>query len=366
MVYLVIVLGGSYVALLVVAAAGWARAMAAPLPAKVNTELVTVIVPARNEAHRLRTLLNDLALQRHASFEVIVVDDHSQDDTYSIAAEYQHADERFHVVHGLGEGKKQAIAEAVARARGTIVVTTDADCRVPPGWLETISAEFYDASVQLVFGGVRMASHNFFASMQAIEFSSLIGSGAAAAALQHPIMCNGANLAYRKAAFEAVNGYEGNAHIASGDDEFLLRKIAAKFPRSIRFAHGRGAVVSTLPCGTLRELAQQRLRWAGKWRHNGSVLARAMAVYVLLVQLLVLACAGFLFVATGPLQIAAAIFLCVKLLLEAAFLTMVARRLEIRWNWLAFMSLQIVYPFYIVLTGLLSLAAPTHWKGRRV
>jgi hypothetical protein len=71
----------------------------------------------------------------------------------------------------------------------------------------------------------------------------LVGSGACAMMIGKPNMCNGANIAYPKAVFEEVNGFDGNEHIASGDDEFLMHKIAEKYPNQIVFAHYQPNIV---------------------------------------------------------------------------------------------------------------------------
>ena len=64
-----------------------------------------------------------------------------------------------------------------------------------------------------------------FGQLQELEFMSLIAASAGAASVGLPIMCNGANLAYRKNAFEEINGYGADQKFASGDDMFLLMKI---------------------------------------------------------------------------------------------------------------------------------------------
>ena len=101
----------------------------------------------------------------------------------------------------------------------------------------------------MVIGAVRIKpTHSFFSKLQVIEFSSLIASAAATLTLGFPTMCNGANLAYRKTTFVEVNGFDGNAHIASGDDEFLMRKVVKKFgAKSLKFLRDFNAVVTTNP-----------------------------------------------------------------------------------------------------------------------
>ena len=87
--------------------------------------------------------------------------------------------------------------------------------------------------------------------------AGLIGSG-------WPLICNGANIAYRKKVFNEVGGLKDNLHLASGDDEFLMQKIARETKYKIRFCPEREAVVLTEPSNTLKSFYNQRKRWASK------------------------------------------------------------------------------------------------------
>ena len=169
--------------------------------------MVSIIVAARNENGIIDHLLKDLAAQAYPSFEVIVVDDHSDDGMASSIANIIRNHPRFTLLHADGYGKKQAITRGVEAAKGSIIMTTDADCRVTPHWISEMTLNFLNGETQLVFGGVTMQGETFFAHVQSIEFATLIATGAATAALGHPTMCNGANLAFRKAAFKEVDGF---------------------------------------------------------------------------------------------------------------------------------------------------------------
>lgn len=325
---------------------------------------ISVVVAARNEEKNIEALLHDLSRQRYASYEVIIVDDHSHDNTLQRAQYVTKEYTSFSIISSTHTGKKLALTEGVKHAQGSIIVTTDADCRVPAHWLSAIAIYFQQPEVKMVFGGVRMEQKNFFDDLQAIEFGSLIGSAAATAAMGYPTMCNGANIAYRKAVFEEVNGYSGNTHVSSGDDEFLMRKIKALYPTGIYFVNDEQAVVTTQPNETVGAFIRQRLRWAGKWRHNTSVYTTLLAVYIFLIQAITLVCWTLLFFYDGRLQVTALLFLTVKTLTEFLFLRSVCRFLRCRWNGLAFITLQFIYPFYVTGIGLFAHFIPQQWKGR--
>src|SRR5690606_26866381 len=122
--------------------------------------------------------------------------------------------------------KKAAIETGIELAQGTWIACTDGDCRLSPLWLHSFSQMIYDRQPKFISGPVLYHPvQTLWQQVQALEFSALIGMGAASIGLQNPTMCNGANLAYEKDAFLLVNGFAGNEQVPSGDDEFLLHKI---------------------------------------------------------------------------------------------------------------------------------------------
>src|SRR5690349_19209623 len=251
-----------YFLFLIMMLAGWKRAMNVPeaeFPPK--DLMISVVVPVRNEELTISNLLSHLSLQEYRNFEIIIVNDDSEDETLWMVNQAQLRN--LTVIHNPGKGKKAAITAGVRAARGSIVVTTDADCTVSTQWLTNMRVPFRDQEVMMAFGGVRMeGSGSFFDSLQAMEFAGLIGVGASTAALGAPTMCNGANLAFRKKVFGEVKGFEDNLSIPSGDDEFLMRKIHSLYPDGIRFVHAADAVVTTRTQPDREALLNQRVRWA--------------------------------------------------------------------------------------------------------
>lgn len=350
-----------YFLLLMMLLVGWKKAMSVPLGEPTGKEpLISVIIPVRNEEMTISKILGNLIAQEYKNFEVIIVNDDSEDETLWMASQCDL--KNINIIHNKGVGKKAAIASGVAAARGSIIVTTDADCSVSPAWLKVIRAQFRDPKTMFAFGGVRMEGESgFFDALQAMEFASLIGVGASTAALRAPTMSNGANLAFRKKVFGEVKGYQGNVQIPSGDDEFLMRKVRAVYPGGIRFINHPDAIVTTRTQPTPEAFFNQRIRWASKWRYNSSRDTKALAVAVALFQVAFIA--NWVLVFT-PLILQSLFFIVVKMILEAAILLQVCRFLRTRWNWLAFFSLQVVYPFYVIGVAAASFFRPFEWKHR--
>lgn len=335
----------------------------------------SVLIAARNEGLTLPLLLDDLRQQTllDARFEVIIVDDDSADNTAAVV--HAAAPNSLFVLHlirlqnqpGALTGKKAALQAALNVASAPWVVCTDADCRVGPDWLRSYASVIQtDAAVKFVSGPVLLTGDkSLFGGLMGLEFAGLIGVGAATIGQGQPTMCNGANLAYRRDAFAAVQGFAGNEHVASGDDEFLLHKLHAAFPGSIRFLKAPEAIVCTAGPPTFRALLAQRVRWASKWRYYEQKAPQRLAMLVLganvsvFTGLLLL----FAFPQLWPWILAAWI---VKLGADAWFLTPVLSFFG-RQRWLSYIGLlQIAYAPYALLTGLLGLRGEYVWKGRRM
>lgn len=357
-----------YYLLLILVLAVWGKK--AHYPDRVFPALrVSVIIPVRNEQQTITHLLDDLKCQTSPPLEVIVVDDHSTDDTLQTVTTWmQHGAPlavRIIRLSGAESGKKTAITKAVAHARGDVIVTTDGDCRVGERWLHSVSRCLASENIKLVAGAIRLETGSFFGEMQQLEQAALTGITAAFIALRRPVMCNGANLAYRKEVFNEVNGYEGNHHIASGDDEFLLRKIAGNYPRGVVFNSDAHSIITTRQAPSVSEFMNQRLRWAGKWHPGTPGISTVLALFVFVFHLTYI---SLPFLAMGWVLSVGMISMLVliKLILEFICIARVTRWLTVRADIHAFMAWQFLYSPYVVFFGLASRVLKASWKGRKI
>ena len=174
-----------YMIMLILLIVGWQRTMRKQeLPSPGHQKSISVVVPFRNEARNIRKLIDSLKDLRYPNekFEVLLVDDHSEDDSYATVSEAISAHSNFAVLK-LPEnviGKKSALTHGIKNSQSEIIVTTDADCEVNPQWLAVLNESFKVEKVKLTFGGVQLVGDgDFFFSLQALEFSSLIGSAIA-------------------------------------------------------------------------------------------------------------------------------------------------------------------------------------------
>ena len=343
-----------------------------------ETLKISVIIPVRNEAKNILFLLQDLEKQTYPKhkFEVIIADDDSTDDTLKIVQAFQKNTDINLIINQLPpktnntSPKKRAIDSSIKLANGQLITTTDGDCRVGEKWLESIANFQTQTGAYLVSCAVTFefaqAPYSIINDIQIIEFASLVGSGACAMFIQKPNMCNGANLTYLKSIFYEVNGFSGNEDLASGDDEFLMHKIAAKYPDKVKFLKDQNTIVETHAHSSWRSFYNQRKRWASKWKHYNNWQTTALAVFVFVANLIVLLAFSFwLFDFISTKIFFQTLFL--KFSAEFVFLILVIsflRKKSLIW---LIPFVQVIYPLYVVFFGLVAQKQGEYvWKGRKL
>jgi cellulose synthase/poly-beta-1,6-N-acetylglucosamine synthase-like glycosyltransferase len=330
--------------------------------------LVSVLVPARNEAANIGVLLTALRAQQYPASrtEIIVIDDHSEDRTAAIVQAFSEVTLLRLQEDGIIAYKKKALEKGVALASGELVLCTDADCIPGPHWVEQLVAAYQKSRAAFIAAPVLLQyRENWLGYLQALDFMVLQGITGAGLQSGHLLMANGANLAYPKMIFHEVNGYAGTDHIASGDDFFLLHKIADHYPERIVYLKSKQAIVTTAAQETWGCFLQQRIRWASKSTHykKGRLQAVLSLVWCYNVVLLLLALGGLLdsrslFIFIGGWLI--------KTLLEWSFVSEVASFFDRKALLKKFFWLQPLHIVYTVVAGALGLKGNYRWKGRTV
>ncbi|MBN3035333.1 MAG: glycosyltransferase [Bacteroidales bacterium] len=374
--WFMILTGGVYLFLIAMYTAGWyaLRAYEPKGKERKSRTRVTIIIPARNEQDTIGALLTDLKDQDYPSglTEIIVVDDSSGDMTPLVVKEFASRLPEWNLKlitiredRPFRAFKKKAISHAIAESTGELIVTTDADCRMGNKWLSTLVDYFEENRPGMIVGPVSFHEEtSLFEKMQTIEFLSLIAVTAGAIRSGRPIMCNGANLAYSREAFNQAGGFSYDS-FSSGDDVFLLLKIRRKFgPRSVTFLKNRNAMVFTRAKKSPGEFLSQRIRWASKNRgYHFKILFVSFTVY--LTNLLVVA--GGVFTLTNPSFLNTfLIFYTAKMLTDLPILLGITRFVN-RMNLLWFATPMIIlYPVYVVLAGAVGITGRYRWKGRMI
>lgn len=331
---------------------------------------ISVIIAARNEEHTIWPLLVRLSQQTYPKeyFEIIVVDDYSTDATAEKVKQFPFSNLVL-IQPDVPESvssKKKAIETGIRVATGELIVTTDADCLPGQHWLETLAAFYAVEDPAFIAAPVMLrADERWLSIFQVLDFVTLQGITGASVAASFHSMCNGANLAYKKTAFESVNGFENIDRVASGDDMLLMFKIQQRFPGKVRYLKSSQAVVATSPAASPHAFLKQRIRWASKtlYYDDKKVLYALAFVYCFNMLFLILLIAGFFASFYWLLALA---FWLVKTFTELPLVRASADFFQQQQYLPYFFFFQPLHMFYVVYTGIASQLGRYEWKGRRV
>ncbi|MGS2725387.1 glycosyltransferase family 2 protein [Psychroserpens sp. BH13MA-6] len=331
----------------------------------------TIVVPFRNEAENLPPLLKSLSKLNYPKslYEIILVNDESTDDSLSCIEKERSILNSISLTilnneRQTSAPKKDAITTAIKQAKYQWIVTTDADCILPKYWLDGLDCYIQEHKVQMLVAPVTYGQANsFFERFQLLEILSLQGITIGGFGINKPLMCNGANFAYKTSLFEALNGFSGNTDIASGDDIFLLEKALSHDKKAVHYIKNPQLTVTTKPQTTWKAIVAQRVRWASKTSKYKRFLGK-MTGFIVLVTNALLVCLPLLYV----LQIISLKSLLytfiVKSLIDLLLIFKSARFFGQEYSLPSYFFACIIYPFFNVYVAFLSVFSRYKWKDR--
>lgn len=327
---------------------------------------ISVVIPFRNEAENITSLLASLENQTYPmdKFEVIMVDDHSDDNSIDTVKSYSGrlAIKIIELKPG-DSGKKKAITMGVANASGEIIAGTDADCTHASGWLAALASGFDDAT-GLVTGPVTLdASTTMLQTMQLLEHAGLSLSGAGLIATGHPVICSGANISYRKSLFDKINGFDAKHGMTSGDDEQLMHKIYYDEGRNIKFIFDKKCLVTTSAQQGTGDFLQQRRRWASKsFNYRPKTILMLTPLFLFFALWLVLVVNAIIAPEVYGLPLLA--LTIIKLAADFLVLYQGVPVYIRRFPFTGLLLAEVLHPFYIVYSVLAGVFAGFNWKSR--
>ena len=339
------------------------------------TTFSTILIPARNEAKNIIACLQFILNQNFPSgfFEIIVIDDHSEDDTVELIKSLNSTQisvlklSDFPEINGQ-HYKKAAIKLGIQKAKGELIITTDADCITAPDWLSLLVSFYESKKAKFIAAPVNFHQEkNTFERFQSLDYIGMMGVTGAGIFSKKLSLCNGANLAYDKKSFLKIGGFKGIDKIASGDDMLLLEKFQKAFPDDIYFLKNQAATIKTEAKPTLQSFINQRLRWAAKTSHYQNrttvfiqTLVGAFSFGIVLSLLLIP------FLGVFALKLFAYSFLF-KAIVDCFYLRKMTSFFNRKDLMRHFLSAQTWHLLYIVLVGVGSFfIKKVDWKGRNL
>ncbi len=334
--------------------------------------LVSVLVAYRDEYKNLSMLLNSIKNQHYPKkfFEIILVDDHSSDGGPALVKKFQLSFPEIMLKHIYSPrqktGKKAALKLAYSLAKGEIILQTDADCILAPGWIAAyVNAFCANDQLQFITGPVSFQREKgFLQHFYQYEFASLLASSAGSLGNGKPLMSNGANMGFRRSLLEKNPG-KRNERFASGDDMFLMLAAQKIFGSlSVSFLMNKRAKVFTRPPENFKTFMHQRIRWTSKAGAYKNFYISFVALIVLLNSLILFGLGLSIFLSWKYLWVFAG-FLLVKYFVDSLLTYRWQSFVKGGFNPVLFFIFELLYPFYVVGTGMLSLFLPFVWKGRK-
>ena len=336
---------------------------------------VSVIIPFRNEAHRIKPLLDSiLQLQFTGPIEFLFCDDHSEDHSAQLISVFlTNCQLQCHLLQvDIGKkGKKAALKTGIESAKYPIIFTTDADCQLHPFCIETMLKQMQLSKANLVLGDVsyrwvtnagnKSSRSNPLQVYQCVENAVLSAIGWVESQKNNAAVANGANLMFAKSDFLSLGGYQGNEHIGSGDDVFTLEKFLLSPQHKVIHAAHPNAVVYTPYESNFTAFFHQRIRWMKKTflQKTQKTALKQVLIGLYMVSLWVISgCSVY----RGSYETLALVWLG-KLLVDSAGVHILCKRENP--NPLTVVLVSALQVFWLPLLAIIAIFTPYKWKSRK-
>ena len=340
---------------------GIRRALHLPTQLPESLPKVSIVVAARNEEENIEECLEALASQNYPRdrFEVIAVNDESEDDTLLLMNRVAQKNEgTIRVITTTPEsggivGKARAIAQGIDHASGEIILLTDADCIPSSTWTSSTISRFSD-SVDVVGGFTLVRSGKLFHRLQLLDWLHLQSIAAASMAFNSPVGVVGNNMAFRRNAYEEIGGYRSVRF--SVTEDFALFLALFRRGHGVAYACDHQSTVQTKPCANLQTVLRQKHRWG-----RGGMESTPHGYSILVIAFLML-CA--LCVAPFLSLKVWGIVWGIKFLADLILLLPVMRELGIMGNLKSFIPFQFYFLAQALVVPLMLVNPNVRWKGR--
>ena len=327
----------------------------------------SIIIPFRNEANHLNSLLEHLKNldYPHPLFEVLLVNDHSEDNSLEICQAFikKHKLKNFQVYQNQNlskSPKKSAVLSALPFAKFDYILCTDADCIVPKNWLKAYNQKLSEQPFDFVAAPVYIQSRKgFWNNFQTLDLVCLQIIGLGSFVPKHFLMCNAANMCLKKETLITLNALEQHKDIVSGDDIFTLEQFRLAKTNMTTLVH-QDAVVKTFSEEGFQALSEQRVRWASKSKYYKNPYLIILGILVLFTNLYLVLIIPF--VIFKPEIFGLSWF--AKMAIDSFVLFIGYSFFQQKIKLSTYMLTLFVYPFVTTYFGLKSLKGKFSWKGR--
>jgi cellulose synthase/poly-beta-1,6-N-acetylglucosamine synthase-like glycosyltransferase len=282
MIYVVLI---AYLTIILICLTGIQQSRHSDLSDK-KTEFVSVIIAVKNEARLLPRCLSALARQSYPydKFEIIVIDDHSTDETWSILQSYAVLYPCIRPIKvdrmDYKSSKKSALETGILMASGSLLLLTDADTLPPSGWIQSMVNRFAPHTGLVAgFSPQTVPDKPLWNNILFIDSLAAAFVSAATIGWGSGVTCTGRNLAYRKQAYMDVQGFSSTPDLLSGDDDFILRSIARHPVWQVTYTFERKSCVAAQGPSTLKTFWKQKRRHLSAGRSYSTTSRIGYGIY---------------------------------------------------------------------------------------
>jgi len=313
-----------------------------------DKEPVSVIICARNEEKNLEKFLPSILTQDYPQYEVIVVNDCSEDESEFVLErfqkQYKHLrtttikpDEKFY------HGKKLALTVGIKAARYENLLLTDADCKAESNkWIEKMQANFYGKKEMVLGYGGYFPEKKLINNLIRFDTLFIALQYLTMALAKRPYMGVGRNMAYKKDLFFRNKGFAKHNHIISGDDDLFVNQVATK--KNVAVEISRESITRSQAETSFSEWFKQKkrhtstgflYRFSTKWRLFWENFSR-VGFYILFILSLVFFKSYYLYIL---------IVFGFRLLLQLIVIKCAMRRFNEKNIWLPSLLYDFIMPY---------------------
>lgn len=364
-IYIITILIFVYVCTFTVVTIGFIKQIDKNEPVFNNNVLkISVVIAVRNEELTIEKCIESIFCHNfnHDFFEIIIIDDHSTDNTIDVLKRLseKYKNVSFNQLTNT-YSKKEAIKFGVSLATNKIIATTDADCILPPNWLNIIENKFNSGN-DFLFGPVVLEDKpTFLNKFQQLDFFAMQGITFGTSFFKQPIICNAANMSYKKDEFIYLNNIMENKS-PSGDDIFLLQQFKKRKLFITAFLNNK-FIVETKAEDNFKSFINQRVRWASKSKLYKNNLLLFFSYFVFFTNITLL----FIYYQIVFIEQNRGVYIILllsKWVIDFILLFLIASFFNKRKLMRYYLPIQILYPFYIIGVGFISQFIKFTWKGR--
>ena len=319
---------------------------------------LTVLIPFRNEAKRMSALLESINQSTTLPAHIVFIDDASDDNSVQCIQDALDLPQ-VSILSATGVGKKHALRTGILHAKTPFVLTMDADISFDSRYFEQLQ---HIPECDLCILPVRMRGSGFTTFFELdVHLSNALNT--ALSAFTFPVLCSGANLLFRLSAFRDADHFDRHRHLASGDDQFLLKDFKDRNAHIILSSDPLLCVQTEAP-KTVKELFDQRIRWIAKSLivndRSGNIIAAIQGLFTIGFLLLTL-----LFLVSFDYVTLFTLYL-IKTGIDLVTFAPYFYRLRRARTLLLFPLYELVFPLYSALILVLSFGYSPRWKGRPI